>query len=146
MTKLSCGICFIEAWETLYQLVSHTLCFQFCGTFTTHLSSHKFKVKTKGGYEIVFHGIKCTLDLHRNQTIIQLDVTNAFNSVLRGVIFQKLRVAGVTSYTSSLLYMQFMHLNLHCFTIILIMKAMSQSSHLPWGLVRVIPLKGHYLF
>jgi hypothetical protein len=32
-----------------------------------------------------------------------------------------------------------------CFTIIIIMKAMSQSSFLPWELVKVILWEGHYL-
>ncbi len=93
MTKLSCRTCLIEVGETLYQLISRILCFQFCGTFITHLPPHKFRVIIKSGCEVVFHDIKCTLDLHPDQTIFQLDVANVFNSVSRGVIFQKLRVA-----------------------------------------------------
>jgi hypothetical protein len=43
-----------------------------------------------------------------------------------------------TSYNSSPLFVHFMHLNLLCFTIIIIVKVMSQSSHLPWGFVTMI--------
>jgi hypothetical protein len=43
-----------------------------------------------------------------------------------------------TSYNSSPLFVHFMHLSLFYFIIIVIMKVMSQSSHLPWGLIKVI--------
>ncbi len=49
-----------------------------------------------------------------------------------------------TSYNSSLLFVHSMHSNLLCFTIIVIVKVMSQSSHLPWGFVKVILWGGHY--
>jgi hypothetical protein len=66
MTKLSGGIYPILVGETLYQFTSHILCLHFHDTFTTHLSTHQFDVATKGGREVVIHGIKCTLDLHLN--------------------------------------------------------------------------------
>jgi hypothetical protein len=52
--------------ETLYRLTSRVLCFQFCEAFVTHFSPHQFGVATKGGYEIVIHGIMCTLNFHSN--------------------------------------------------------------------------------
>jgi len=52
--------------ETLYQLSSHVLCLQFCDAFATHFSMHQFGVTTKGGCEIVIHGVKCTLDVHHD--------------------------------------------------------------------------------
>jgi hypothetical protein len=42
--------------------------------------------------------------------------------------------------------MHFKHLKFLCFTIIVIMKMMSQSSHVPWGLVKVILWGGGALF
>jgi hypothetical protein len=38
----------------------------------------------------MIHGIKCTLDLHPNWVVFQLDVVNVFNLVLRKIIFQEL--------------------------------------------------------
>ncbi len=93
MTKPSCGICPIAMGETLYRFTSHVLCFQFHETFTTYFSSHQFGIATKGGCETIIHAIKCTSDLHPNQVVFQLDVANAFNSLLRRVIFQELCVA-----------------------------------------------------
>jgi len=57
---------------------------------TTHFSPHQFGIATKGGYEVVIHNIKCTLD----QVVLQLDVTNVFNSMLKRVVFQELRAIG----------------------------------------------------
>jgi hypothetical protein len=90
MTKPSSGVCPIIVGETLYQFTSRTLCFQFHESFVTHFSPHQFGVATKGGCEVVIHGIKWTLDLHLDWVVLQLDVANTFNSMLRRVIFQKL--------------------------------------------------------
>jgi uncharacterized membrane protein len=57
---------------------------------TTHFSRHQFGVATKGGYEVVIHNIRCTL----YQIVLQLDVTNVFNSMLKRVVFQELRAIG----------------------------------------------------
>jgi hypothetical protein len=78
--------------ETLYPLTNHALCFQFHEAFVTHFSPHQFRVATKGGCEAIIHNIKCTLDLHLDWVVLQLDIANAFNSVLKKVIFQKLYV------------------------------------------------------
>ncbi len=91
MTNPLRGVCPITMKETLYRIISHYLCLQFHNAFATHFSSHQFKITTKGNCEIIIYGIKCTLRLHPNW-VIQLDVANAFNLVLRRVIFQKLRV------------------------------------------------------
>jgi hypothetical protein len=55
---------------------------------------------------------------------------------VKRVIFQKFHATGGTSYNSSPLFMHFMHLSLLYYTIVVIMKVMSQSSHLPWELSR----------
>jgi hypothetical protein len=60
----------------------------FCNTFFPH----QFGVATKGGCESIIHDIKCIVDLHPDWLVFQLDVANAFNSVLRKVIFQELCV------------------------------------------------------
>jgi hypothetical protein len=130
----------------IVSITSRFLCFKFHDAFTTHFSSHQFKVTMKGGCETVIHGIRCTLDLHLNWVVLQLDVVNAFNLMSRGVILQKLVQHVVTSYKSSLLYVHSMHLNLCCFTVIIIVKAMLESSHMPYGLIKVIPWEGHYSF
>jgi len=64
MTKPSGGVRPIIVGEALYQLTSHALCLQFRRVYATHFSPHQFGVATKGGYEVVMHDIKCTLDLH----------------------------------------------------------------------------------
>ncbi len=69
------------------------LCLQFCNAFTTHFSPHQFRVAIKGGCEAIIHDISCTLDLHLDWVVLQLDMANAFNLVSRGVIFQELHAA-----------------------------------------------------
>jgi hypothetical protein len=64
MTKLSNGVHPIKVGEALYQFTSRSLCLQFHDFFATHFSPHQFGVATKSGYELVIHGIKCTMDLH----------------------------------------------------------------------------------
>jgi hypothetical protein len=46
-----------------------------------------------GVCEAVIHGIRCTLDLHPNWIVLQLDMANTFNSMSRRVIFQELCAA-----------------------------------------------------
>jgi hypothetical protein len=92
MTKLSGGVCPIVVGEMLYQFTSCTLCIQFCETFTTNFSLHQFRVATKSGCATIIHSIGCTLDLHLDWVVFQPDMVNAFNLMLIGVVFQKLRV------------------------------------------------------
>jgi hypothetical protein len=92
MTKPSSEICPIIVGETLYQLTSHILCFQFHETFATHFSPHQFRIATKVGCEAIIHDIRCTLDLHLDWVVLQLDVAKAFNLVFKRVVFQKLHV------------------------------------------------------
>ncbi len=91
ITKLLGGVCPNVMGKSLYQLTS---CLQFNETFLTHFSPHQFGIAIKGGCETVIHGIKCTLYLHPNWVVLKLDMANAFNSMLRGVIFQKLCAEG----------------------------------------------------
>ncbi len=86
MTKPSSGVHPIVMGKSLYQLTSHVLCIQFHEAFATHFSPHQFGITTKGGCETIIHGIKCTLDLHPNWVVLQLDVANTFNLVSRRVI------------------------------------------------------------
>jgi hypothetical protein len=77
--------------ETLYQLISCVICFRFHDTFETHFSPHQFGVIIKGSCEAIIHGIMHTLNFHPDCIIFQLDVANVVNSMLRKVIFEKLR-------------------------------------------------------
>jgi hypothetical protein len=77
MTKLLGGVHPIVVGET----TSHALCLQFHDGFTTHFSSHQFKIAIKGSCEVVIHNIKCTLDLYPDWVVLELDVANAFNLV-----------------------------------------------------------------
>jgi hypothetical protein len=77
----------------IYQLTSHVLCLQFCEAFVTHFSPHQFGVAITGGFEIIIHNIMCTLDLHLDWVVFQLDMANTFNLMSRKVIFQGLLVA-----------------------------------------------------
>jgi hypothetical protein len=69
MTKPLSGVCPIAMGEALYRLTSRTLCFQFREAFVTHFAPHQFGITNKGSYEIIFHGIRCILDLHPNWVI-----------------------------------------------------------------------------
>jgi hypothetical protein len=93
MTKPSGIVHSIVVGKTLYRLTSRVSCFQFCNAFATHFSPHQFEVVIKGGCETIVHNIRCTLDLHTDWVVLKLNVANAFNLVLRGVIFQEFRVA-----------------------------------------------------
>jgi hypothetical protein len=88
MTKPLGGIRPIIIGEMLYRLTIHALCLQFRNAFATHFFPHQFGIATKGGCETIIHGIRCTLDLHPNWVVFQLNMTNAFNLVSKGVIFQ----------------------------------------------------------
>jgi len=93
MTKPLGGIYPIVVRETLYPFTNHAFCFQFHEAFATHFSPHQFGVASKGGCETVIHNIKCTLNLHLDRVVLQLDVANTFNSVSNEVIFQELYAA-----------------------------------------------------
>jgi hypothetical protein len=67
--------------------------FQFHEVFVIQFSPYQFRIVIKCGYETIIHSIKCTMNLHPDWVILQLDVANAFNFVSRGVIFQELCVA-----------------------------------------------------
>jgi hypothetical protein len=86
MTKPLGGVRPITMGETLYQLTSRILHLQFHNVFITHFSPHQFKVITKCGREAIIHSIKCTLNLHPNWVVFQLNITNAFNLMSRGVL------------------------------------------------------------
>jgi len=69
-------------------------------------------------------------------------MANAFSSVSRGVIFQELCIIGgdiiqLIPFICAFYAFKFLH-----FTIIVIVKVMSQSSHLPWGFVKMILVGG----
>ncbi len=114
-------------------------------TLITHYSPHQFGVIIKGGYEVVIHIIKCTLNFHPDLVALQLNMANAFNSLSRRVIFQELHAVDENIIQVILLFIDFMHLNLHYFTIIIVIKSMSQSSHLPWEPIKVILWEHHSL-
>jgi len=66
------------------------------------------------------------------------DITNAFNSVLKGSYFKNFMQQVGTSYNSSLLFVHFMYSSFICFMVIVIVKVMSQSTMGtrqgdPWG-------------
>jgi hypothetical protein len=76
--------------EVFYQLVNKTFYFQFRDAFATRLSPHQFGVAIKGGYEIVVHNIRITLNIHLDWVVLQVDITNVFNIISHRVIFQEL--------------------------------------------------------
>ncbi len=47
MTKPSGEVCLIIVGETLYQLTSYVLCFQFCEAFATHFFPQQLKLQLK---------------------------------------------------------------------------------------------------
>jgi len=70
MTKPLDGVHPIIMGETLYELINHTLCFQFYDVFVTHFSPHQFEIATKGSCEIVIHGIMYTLNLYSDWVLL----------------------------------------------------------------------------
>ncbi len=144
ITKPWDGVRPIVMGKTLYRFTSFVLCFQFYNAFVTHFSPHQFKIATKGGCEIVIHGIMCTLDPHLEWVILQLDVANAFNLMLKEVIFQEFCVTNgdIIQLSSCIFYIWISRLfyNDHNHegdvTIILFAMGTHQGDH----------LGGHYLF
>ncbi len=144
ITKLSSKVHPIVVGEVMYRFTNCTLYLQFCDVFVKHFSSNQFEVATKGDCEVVIHGIQCTLDLYPNWVVLQLDMANTFNLVSKKVILQKNCVVG----EDIMQLIPFVHASMHLcfpyFTIIIIMKVMSQSSPLPWEPIYVILQEGHY--
>jgi hypothetical protein len=94
MTKPLGGICPIVIRQCCIDSQAMFYAFNFVMPLQTHFSPHQFRITTKGGCEIIIHGIWCTLDLHLDWVFLQLDVVNTFNSMSRGVIFQELHTTG----------------------------------------------------
>jgi hypothetical protein len=94
MMKPLGGVRPIAMRETLYQLTSCTLCFQFREAFATHFSPHQFGVVTKDDCEAIMHDIRYSLNFHLDWVILELDVINTFNLMSKGVIFQKFHGMG----------------------------------------------------
>jgi hypothetical protein len=94
----------------------------------------QFGVATKGGCEAIIHSIKCALNLHPNWVVLQLDMVNTFNLMSKGSYLKNFVQHVGASYNSSSLLVHFMHSSLLRFIVIIIVKVMSQSSHLAWGL------------
>ncbi len=93
MTKPLGGIYPIVMGNHYIKLQAAFYAFNFA-KFLQHIFPHtNLKLQLK---VVVICGIKCTLDLHPHWVVIQLDVENAFNLVLRGVIFQELHVVNDT--------------------------------------------------
>jgi len=139
------GVHPIIVGETLYQFINYTLCFQFYDAFATLISPHQFRVAIKGGCETVIHDIRCTLDLHPDWVVLQLDVANAFNSVSKGVIFQKLCVVNgdiiqfiffVHAFNAFESFMFYSHCNCESNVIVI---------PFTMGIYQGDPLRGHYL-
>jgi hypothetical protein len=72
----------------------------------------------------------CTLDLHLNWVIFQLDVANTFNSMLKRVIFQKLRAVGEDIIQLIPFVCEFYVFEFHLFYNHRNLKVMSQLFHL----------------
>ncbi|KAL2610010.1 hypothetical protein R1flu_028583 [Riccia fluitans] len=79
--------------EVLYRLIARSLGFQFWEALADHFSPLQFGVATRGGCEIIIHGLWATLDLHSDWIVLQVDIKNAFNTVSREALFRELRVA-----------------------------------------------------
>jgi len=90
MTKPSSGVCFIAMGEMLCQ---HTLELFFRPSiswcFWNTFVLHQFGIVTKGGCETLIRDIRCTLDLHLDLILFQLNMVIVFNLVSRKVIFQE---------------------------------------------------------
>jgi hypothetical protein len=90
MAKPSGGICSIAVGKHYIDSQAVFYVFNYVKLLQHTFPHTNLEFTTKGGYQAVIHGIKCTMDLHPNWVVLQLDVTNAFNSVSKGVIFLKL--------------------------------------------------------
>ncbi len=84
------GIRPIAISEVTYCSIAYTLVIQFKDTFIEHFNFHQFGVTTCGRCETLVHSIWTMLNLHPNWVVLQVDVCNTFNSMLRLTIFQEL--------------------------------------------------------
>ncbi len=54
----------------------------------SHLLLRQFGVVVKGGScEVMVHGIQAILNIHLDWVVLQVDVVNAFHSILRKAVF-----------------------------------------------------------
>jgi len=53
----------------------------------SHLLLRQFGVVVKGGCEVMVHGIQAILSVHLDWVVLQVDVVNAFHSILCKAVF-----------------------------------------------------------
>lgn len=82
MKKEPSGICLLAVGEVFYRLISRTISIQMQPTFVDHLYPYQFGVATLGGCEMVVHGLRSTLEVHPNLVVLQVNIANAFNSLM----------------------------------------------------------------
>jgi hypothetical protein len=68
-------------------LLSRALCLQFHDVFFNLLLLHQFNVVLRGSCEDTIHVIWTTLDICLDLMVFQVHIVNAFNTILRKVIF-----------------------------------------------------------
>jgi hypothetical protein len=146
MTKPLGGIHPIVMEETLYRLTSYVLCLPFHEAFATHFSPHQFGVATKDSYETIIHDIYAPQTFTPTRLFFSWTWKTLSIQNQKGSYFKNFMQPMGTSYNSSLLFMHFINLTILCFIVIIIVTMMSQSSHLPWGFIKVILQGGHYSF
>ena len=85
------GVRPIAIGEVLARLIGRAIALQTRGALARHLSPHQVGVGVKSGGEQVIHDLRAFLDVHPNWVVVNVDVSNAFNTLARAPIFEEVR-------------------------------------------------------
>ena len=90
--------------ECLYRVVARAISIEYRDLLSAFFLPDQYAVVTRAGCETVAWGAKVFTEVHDNSAILQLDVSNAFNTISRTAICEGLRDSpppSLASYLSS---------------------------------------------
>lgn len=86
----------IAIGEVLHHcIVGRAVIWKLRSRLAPYLAPHQLGVAVSGGLETLVRGLQVALDVHSEWGVLQVDVSNAFNLVDRGVVFEELRASSL---------------------------------------------------
>ena len=91
LSKGDGGVRPIAMGECLYRVVARAISIEYRELLSAFFLPDQYAVATRAGCETVAWGAKVFTEVHDNSAILQLDVSNAFNTISRTAICEGLR-------------------------------------------------------
>ena len=85
------GVRPIAMGECLYRVVARALSIELRSELQAFFEPDQFAVATPGGCEALVWGVRAFTDAHPQTAVLQVDISNAFNSINRAAIFEGLK-------------------------------------------------------